>query len=191
MEQKLNLGQIIIVPKERDATHIAVLPVVAAENLRAGVHVGLSRKGEACQSAEHIGIVDPFLKTKVLQGDKFWLFMYPNTITGLRHEWTHPILSKIENSRKEDEKSESIEWLKNYAIREVYNDSDLYSDRDKAYEAMLSQVRNNELIFYGQDCHGYGDVPDAEELFKHLSIVLGIEIDRAYFEDSGYFSCSC
>lgn len=151
MEQKLNLGQIIIGPKERDATHIAVLPVVAAENLKAGVHVGLSRKGEACQSAEHVGIVDPFLKTKVLQGDKFWLFMYPNTITGLRHEWSHPILSKVENSKKEDEKA----------------------------------------AFYGRDCHGYSDVPNAEELFHHLSVVLGQTIDRAYFEDNGYFSCSC
>lgn len=190
MEQKLNLGQIIIGPKERDATHIALLPVVAAENLKAGAHVGLSRKGEACQSAEHVGIVDPFLKTKVLQGDKFWLFMYPNTITGLRHEWTHPIFSKIEKPKKEDEKSDSIEWLKNYAIRGVYTD-DYYSDRDKAYEALLNQVRINELTFMGRDCHGYHDVPDAEELFKHLSIVLDRHIDREYFEDNGYFSCSC
>lgn len=190
MEQKLNLGQIIIGPRERDATHIAVMPVIAAEDLRVGVHVGLSRKGEANRSAEHIGIVDPFLTTNPKKGDKFWLFLYPNTITGLRHEWTHPILSKIEKSKKEDEKSESIEWLKNYAIREVYTD-DYYSDRDMAYEAMMSQVRNNELTFHGQDCHGYGDVPDAEELFKHLSIVLDRQVDRSYFEDSGYFSCSC
>lgn len=190
MEQKLNLGQIIIGPKSRDATHIAVLPVIAAENLKAGDHVGLSRKGEACRSADFIGIVDPFLKTKVLQGDKFWLFMYPNTITSLRHEWEHPVFAKIEKVRIEDEKSDSIEWLKNYAVAEVY-DSDYYSDRDKAYEAMLNQVRGHELTFYGKDCHGYGDVPDAEELFRHLSVVLDTHIDRAYFEDSGYFSCSC
>jgi hypothetical protein len=190
MEQKLNLGQIIIGPKERDATHIAVLPVVAAEDMVAGNHVGLNKKGEACLSAPHIGIVDPFLKTRVLKGDKFWLFMYPNTITSLRHEWDHPILAKIAKSKAEDEKSESIEWLKNYAIREVY-DNDYYQDRDKAYEAMLDQVRSHELTFYGTDCHGYGDVPDAEELFKHLSIVLDMHIDRAYFEDRGYFSCSC
>lgn len=190
MEQKLNLGQIIIGPKSRDATHIAVLPVIAAENLKAGDHVGLSRKGEACRSADFIGIVDPFLKTKVLQGDKFWLFMYPNTITGLRHEWEHPVLAKIEKARIEDEKSDSIEWLKNYAIRRVYIDR-YGSDEDAAYSALLNQVRDHELVFQGTDCHGYEDVPDAEELFGHLSVVLDTQIDRAYFEDNGYFSCSC
>jgi hypothetical protein len=37
-----------------------------------------------------IGIVDPFLDQPVRPGEEFWVFVYPNTITGMRHYWQHP-----------------------------------------------------------------------------------------------------
>ncbi|HEY1190416.1 MAG TPA: hypothetical protein VGE74_22470 [Gemmata sp.] len=79
--------------RRRDAIHIAVAPVTAAEPLAPGQHVGFVTPGstEAVGASETpIGIVDPFLTGDVLRGQRFWLFMYPNTVTSLRHVWTHP-----------------------------------------------------------------------------------------------------
>jgi hypothetical protein len=75
----------------RDAIHIAIAPVVAAEKLWAGYSVGLLDDGTASTHAEtKIGIVDPFIKGPIRRGDKFYLFLFPNTVTSLRHVWTHP-----------------------------------------------------------------------------------------------------
>jgi hypothetical protein len=80
--------------QRRDAIHVAIAPVTAAEHLQPGQHVGfVAGDNERVQSLEYadcIGIVDPFLRQAVERGQRFWLFLYPNTITSLRHYWTHP-----------------------------------------------------------------------------------------------------
>lgn len=79
----------------RDAIHVAVAPVEAGESLDSGCRVVLDKQGKARLCARDdpkaVGIVDPFLMTRVvLQGERFWLFLYPNSVTSLRHVWTHP-----------------------------------------------------------------------------------------------------
>lgn len=87
-----NVGELCHENAMRDAVHFALAPVEADCTLWAGQHVGLTAGGRAtCLANCHpIGIVDPFLKGEVKKGQRFWLFLYPNTITGLRHSWTHP-----------------------------------------------------------------------------------------------------
>ncbi len=93
MEQyKPNLGEIPAVDARRDAVHIAVAPVVAAHELLPRTNVSINDDGHAEQNIARnpIGIVDPFLHNVVAKGQRFWLFLYPDTITNLRHVWEHP-----------------------------------------------------------------------------------------------------
>jgi hypothetical protein len=87
-----NIGELCRDDARRDAIHFAVAPVEADMDLRPGDHVGVTQ-GRASRDATPIGIVDPFFKGEVKKGQRFWLFLYPNTITSLRHVWTHPAFS--------------------------------------------------------------------------------------------------
>lgn len=71
----------------RDAIHIAVIRRVAATTLYPGQHVDVDGLPNGNKT---VGIVDPYLTTPVYPGSQFWLLLYPRSITGLRHVWTHP-----------------------------------------------------------------------------------------------------
>ena len=94
MKNEIKLGEFADPGEKRDAIHIAVAPVIAAEKLAPGQDIGFTGSSgdefSVGTSPEPIGIVDPFLKGLVLQGQRFWMFLYPNTITSLRHDWEHP-----------------------------------------------------------------------------------------------------
>lgn len=90
--------------RRRDAIHIALAPVTAAVRLAPGQHVGLVREGSVelvgpCDRP--VGIVDPFLPAAVEPGERFWLFLYPNTVTGLRHIWAHPAFAAAAAAARE------------------------------------------------------------------------------------------
>jgi hypothetical protein len=99
MENAPQLGQLIENgDRRRDAVHIAVVPITAETELIPGQAVGLSRLNDfefAGVSEKPIGIVDPFLTAPVQAGQRFWLCLYPGTITSLRHVWTHPEFSAV------------------------------------------------------------------------------------------------
>lgn len=75
----------------RDAIHVATMPAVAATPLAPGTHVGRMADGRwAAAAPKKVGIVDPFLTAFVRTDQRFWVLLYPRTVTSLRHAWTHP-----------------------------------------------------------------------------------------------------
>ena len=87
------LGQLIDANAGRDAVHVALAPMRAAEKLLPGEHVGFADPSDRtlAGSCDHpIGIVDPYLRKPVKKDEWFFLCLYPQTTTGLRHVWTHP-----------------------------------------------------------------------------------------------------
>jgi len=85
------LGTIHMKEEKRDAIHLAVEPVMAGEDLRAGQDI-IVKDGVAYPTppGEGLGIVDPFLRFGALKGERFWFVMYPRQVHSLRHVWEHP-----------------------------------------------------------------------------------------------------
>lgn len=101
-----SLGELIGEEKRRDAVHVAIAPATAAEVLQPGQNVGFVEQGNVDLVGavdQCIGIVDPFLTDPVPRNERCWVLLYPNSIAGLRHVWTHPAFTA--NSRKPQESS--------------------------------------------------------------------------------------
>lgn len=91
MSDTSKLGQLLDETAQRDAIHIALAPVTSPVTLKPGTHVGLLPDGRVSPGASpKVGIVDPFLTEHVQPGQRFWLCLYQQTITALRHRWEHP-----------------------------------------------------------------------------------------------------
>lgn len=166
---------------ERDAIHIAVAPVTAAEELRPGQHVGFVQQGDTNlvgpNSHTLIGIVDPYLDEIVHPGAACWLFLYPQTITSLRHNWTHPA---FEESKPDISISER--WLRDFA-----------DEVDAGYDEMMFVASTHcngndrwpEYLINGGKWEGTS-TPD--EFWTHFAAVTGKTPSDG---PTGIFSCSC
>jgi hypothetical protein len=178
----------------KDAIHFAVAPVKSSDRFLPGEHVGLNDKGEAAQVDNPIGIVDPFLKRAVEPGQTFWLFLYPKTVTNLRHDWSHPAFEQAEAKLADSAKEASIEWLKDYAamVRPYDsegegNEADAALRRDNTYKDFMRLANSGEIFYHGRDLHSADELELPQELFHHLSVVLGRPVTADGFE----YGCSC
>lgn len=183
------LGTIIDKTAGRDAIHLAVEPVVAAQKLYPGQDVGFVEGGAGpCDSP--LGIVDPFLKGPVFPGQRFWLIVYPRQITSLRHVWSHPAFPDEQPTADQKERSER--WLRNFCDNADCPDYEIVvaiaaglpvpevGDYGKAGENC-----GDYLLIRGRDAHG--DIPP--EFWDHVEVVTGKKIDPDY--RASYFSCTC
>jgi hypothetical protein len=104
MSNELGIGKIIVSKQHRDAIHVAVVPAVSSCDVKPGEWVRLVSRGQdghgrvmvapdnADDAAPLIGIADPFVSVTIRRGIGFWVMLFPDTATGLRHEYTHPLL---------------------------------------------------------------------------------------------------
>jgi hypothetical protein len=178
------LGELIVGDVGRDAIHIAIAPVIANTNLDPGEHIGFvpgdkEKVTSTCDTK--IGVVDPFLKQKVVKGQRFYIFLYPKTITSLRHEWVHPAFDALQAG-----KDESEAWLRRYAMKHnIYTVEE--DGENAAFEQLMEDLKCGDLLFRGTDLHGLWELDDADNLRHHAERYLGIRIVWENFT----FSCTC
>lgn len=185
MSDHTKVGEILNSDQLRDAIHIAVAAVVATEVLAPAQTIGFVEGDThnhnvdvcACELAMSVGIVDPFLRDKVKPGQRFWMFLHPNTITSLRHNWTHPAFSG--EAQVEEHKSRSMEWMERFAGQYGVSASDMI-------QAGRNYIRTGAYYSEGGTFEGES-VP--EEYWDHFQIITGDAVDEDQKES--FFSCSC
>lgn len=173
------LGTIIGPDEQRDAIHLAVEPIAAGCDLRPGQDVFISG-GEAFASysaeTEPVGIVDPFLKRGPKRGERFWLVVYPRTITSLRHVWAHPAFPDpvgLTIGGRVFTKDESAAFLTEVASRLGVTLDD------------VENMRSNGS--FRTDIDGDRQVPPT--FWEHFENYTGRMIPER--ERADYFSCGC
>lgn len=183
-ENAPKLGKIVRGNPRRDAIHVAVIAVEAGQLLPPGAHVGRMPDGAFGQQKDCLGVVDPFLVEDVKKGQHFWLFLYPNTVTSLRHHWAHPGFPDLDDGQSMNP-GEAETWLKKLA-HEVGQD----------YESLIEAGREVAVagfasVYCGESFRGalYDD-GKREAYWLAWSAVTGEPIPQAG-RDGNTFSCRC
>lgn len=159
---------------ERDAIHLAVIPMKASGRLMPGQQVGIVSDGVAGCAAPAIGIVDPFLQVGPSNGQTFWVCLFPGTVTGMRHHWQHPAFGGTPASEREL----SIAWLKDAAEQLDVSYETLVGDSDLIHADYINNGETIRNIWLGIQ----------EDYWKHRKIVTGEDVSE---DDRGGFTCSC
>jgi len=198
----IKLGALITGAAQRDAIHVAIAPVTSDEPLEPGMHVALvegsATKVRACHEADDsIGIVDPFLRAAHIEpGTPFWLLLYPQTITSLRHEWTHPAFAAAEAAEEESPrdilgrhapdmvKETATKWIERHA-----------AELGMSFDQLMAYARNwaTDTRYYQyvtqRGSESWRSTFRAEEFWTHFETLTGIRLvdDKR----TNFFSCSC
>lgn len=173
----------IIETGERDAIHLAVEPIIAAENLYPGQHIGIVDGKATTKADKKLGIVDPFISGFVPQGQKFWLIVYPRQITSLRHVWSHPDFEVKEPAVEDlsDPVSLSTKWIADFADKIRQHPKSLMN-------AAYYWLESGEYTY--DNSESYKDHwEEFPEFWEHYEIVTNTKVEENKRES--FFTCSC
>lgn len=178
----------------RDAVHVAVISVIAGQMLKPGDDIGFktpdvsgTSEQEVFADGKPIGIVDPFIKGHIKKGQRFWLYLYPRTITGLSHRWTHPAFGDDVGTAygTPSQKLAAEQWIKAFVARsDCPSYEELIAEAAKITDGHNDSWSGEFMHFSGRDAHG--EIPD--EFWIMAEIVLGRPIKG---DKPSFFSCSC
>lgn len=185
--EKVEIGQLLNGSEKKDAIHIAIYPAVADKTLHPGTPVTLRDDDPSiavqCPAGVSIGIVDPYLRAPLRPGDRFYIFINPGTITGLRHDWTHPMLKpEFEVDRRLEE---AKQWMRDFAddvgmsYKEIINAGDMWvkaNERTTQYSSSAAQDTLNN------------DKEKTQKFWECYKIITGREPKDTEVQP---FSCSC
>ncbi len=180
------IGTILTEDYKRDAIHIAMFPAISAEILWRGDYVALENSREDLvfkvlpSDKRCIGMVDPFVNDRINPYQKFWVFLLPNTVTSLRHDWTHPAFVKEVRVDNVPTRGASELWLRSFLDNA---DAPGYDEVMRVIEDQDGSWDPDYLHFQNYDAHG--EIPT--EFWEHVENVLGY----APKHKPSYFSCSC
>lgn len=187
------IGKPFTTPMARDAIHIAVAPVVAGETLRPGEIIGFVRgRNDGTVSSDHmiivkfIGIVDPYLKKSVHVGQRFFMFLYPGSITSLRHDWAHPAFAENDSEVLENKKNADEEALQQSKLWMCELADDVNMSYDKLIQGGIDYVQGGSYLVGGGSMEGRR-TPD--EFWPHFERITGIKVPEK--DRESFFSCSC
>jgi len=186
-----------ILPPEaggRDAVHVAVFSATSAEKLYPGQHVAIvPREGDADAHVKSVGetagIVDPFIRHPIPAGERFWVYLYPRTITGLSHRWSHPAFEQAaETYAPPSSKLASEQWLKNFVQdRDCPSYEVVLGEASKWWDDRSDNWSDEYLHFNGSDARG--EIP--AEFWHHIGVILGRPMQDEKRDKPTYFSCAC
>src|SRR6267142_1118998 len=155
-----------------DAVHVAVITMTACGKLHPGEDVGFDDTGDRTYVTRNtrkvIGIVDPFLAKPVQDGQRFWLFLNPNSTTPMRHSWKHPDF-EVATAPQVPNKAAAEKWLRGFAEEICLPYGDVikagrdFNDRGTYFTQRGSQEAQDAMNYHGKRA----------DFWRNWSIVTG------------------
>lgn len=181
MSAEAKLGNLVYrdTATQRDAVHIAIVLVTAGEDLKPGQRVKFSDDKTTVIAAERygdgvLGVVDPFIDGEAYKGSRFYLCLFPGSITSLRHNWEHPLFDSTTN------KDAARAWIDGFAISALGISGD---------HLMSAAERRTYGDWEYDNTEKYKDVDASmwNVFWKHWETVTGETAPDTYAP----FTCSC
>lgn len=177
------LGKFIDETFQRDAVHVAIAPVQATEDMAPSDKIDLifDSTYQVMLSDEPIGLVDPYLALitdVVKKGQWFYMVLLPNTVTGMRHHWSH-------TSFPGEDKAYSEKWLMAFATEcgFTYN---------RLMDIIKEAIDNGSFTLDSNTAQYFND--QRQDLSTHYNAVTGSRLSFLEIEveeDDEDYHCGC